>query len=75
MKNVTIALDEQTLEAGREYASAHHTSLNNLIRDLLRRTVVRKSRAAWADEFLDLAAKAGGDSHGRSWKREDLYRV
>jgi hypothetical protein len=28
MRNVTIALDEQTLEAGREYASAHHTSLS-----------------------------------------------
>jgi len=74
MRNVTIALDEQTLEAGREYASAHHTSLNNLIRELLRRTVVGKSRATWADEFLELAAKSGGDSHGRRWKREDLYR-
>ena len=75
MKNVTIAIDEQTLTAGREYARAHHTSLNKLIRDLLRRTVVRDSRATWADEFLELAEKAGGDSRGRRWKREDLYRV
>jgi plasmid stability protein len=75
MRNVTIALDEQTLAAGREYASAHHTSLNSLIRELLQRTVVRESRATWADEFLELAAKAGGDSQGRQWKRKDLYRA
>lgn len=75
MKNVTIAIDEQTLEAGRAYARAHHTSLNRMIRDLLRRTVLKESRATWADEFLKLAAEAGGDSRGRKWKREDLYRV
>jgi hypothetical protein len=74
MKNVTITMDEQTLRAGREYASAHHTSFNSLIRDLLRRTVVREAQVTWAEDFLKLAAKAGGDSHGRAWKREDLHR-
>jgi plasmid stability protein len=75
MKNVTIAIDEQTLKAGRQYANAHHTSLNALIREILRRTVLLESQRTWADEFLELAAKAGGDSRGRRWKREDLYRV
>ena len=75
MKNVTIAIDEETLAASREYARAHHTSLNNMIRDLLERTVVTEARATWADEFLELAVKAGGDSHGKKWKREDLYRA
>lgn len=75
MKNVTLAIDERTLEAGRAYARAHHTSLNSLIRELLKRTVVRESRQTWADEFLALAAKAGGNSRGKAWKREDLYRV
>ena len=75
MKNVTLAIDEQTLAAGREYARAHHTSLNNMIRQMLKRMVVREARANWADEFLAVAAKAGGDSHGRKWKREDLYRA
>jgi hypothetical protein len=75
VKNVTIAIDERTLTAGREYARAHHTSLNNMIRDLLRRTVVKESRATWADEFLELSAKAGGNSRGKKWKRGDLYRA
>jgi hypothetical protein len=74
MKNVTIAIDEPTLIAGREYARAHHTTLNHMIRDLLRRTVVRESRAGWADEFLDAASRAGGDSRGKTWTREDLHR-
>ena len=74
MKNVTIAIDEETLEAGREYARAHHTTLNGMIRELLRRTVINDSRATWADEFLELAETAGGDSKGKKWKREDLHR-
>ncbi len=75
MKNVTLAIDEQTLMAGREYARAHHTTLNDMIRQMLKRTVVREARAVWADDFLSLAAKAGGDSQGRTWTREDLHRA
>lgn len=48
MKNVTLAIDEKLLDAGRAYARAHNTSLNNLIRESLRRTVVKETRATWA---------------------------
>lgn len=40
MKNITLALDEQTLAAGRAYAQRHGTTLNSLVRDLLRRATV-----------------------------------
>ena len=75
MKNVTLAIDEATLAAGREYARAHHTSFNNMIRQLLKRTVVRETQAIWADEYLALASKAGGNSRGKTWNREDLHRA
>ncbi len=75
MKNVTLAIDEQTLAAGRDYARAHHTSLNNMIRQLLKRTVIGETQSTWADEYLALAAKAGGNSRGKTWKREDLHRA
>jgi hypothetical protein len=39
MKNVTLAIDEHLLEAGRDYARRRRTTLNALIRDLLKRTV------------------------------------
>lgn len=73
MKNVTIALNEKTLEAGREYARAHHTSLNNLIRDLLEKATARQHADASLKEFFDLADRAKGNSRGAKWKREDLY--
>ena len=40
MKNITFAIDDKTLEAGRRYASRHRTTLNALVRDLLVRTVL-----------------------------------
>ncbi len=75
MKNVTIAIDEETLNAGRQYAMDHHTTLNSLIRQLLERTVSKQSGDNWADEFFKLADKAKGNSEGRQWTREDLYDV
>ena len=73
MKNVTIAIDECTLAAGREYARAHHTSLNALLRQLLQRTVTRQSSPSWTEDLFKLADRAGGRSHGKRWKRDDLY--
>ena len=71
--NVTLALDEKTVKAGRQYAREHHTTLNNVIRDLLQRTVLQAPSANWADAFFAAADGAKGDSRGRRWKREDLY--
>ena len=43
MKNITLALDEETIEAGREYAKRHDTTLNSLVRKLLRQTASKGS--------------------------------
>lgn len=74
MKNITLSLDEKILEAGREYAKAHHMSLNALIRKLLAQTVLPAGEN-WLDEMLGLMDAARGDSHGQKWSREDLYDV
>ena len=73
MKNITIAIDDKMLAASREYAHAHHTSVNKLIRQLLGHTVMREATEDWADELFALADRASGDSKGKRWKREDLY--
>lgn len=75
MKNLTISLDEQILLAGRAYAKAHHTSLNNLLRSLLKAVVTPSSAKNWTSEFFALADRAQGNSGGERWKREDLYDV
>jgi hypothetical protein len=75
VKNVTIALNEKTLAAGREYARAHHTSLNNLIRELVEKATSQTSSDTWLKEFFELGDKAKGNSRGAKWKREDIYDV
>ena len=73
MKNVTLAVDEKLLEASRDYAQRHHTTLNALIRGLLQREVNVRRRADWLDELFRLADQAHGNSRGWKWNREELY--
>jgi hypothetical protein len=72
MKNITLALDEETLEAGRIYAQRHQTTLNALVRELLVKTVVADRQAALREMFRLMDAYPG-DSRGERWKRDDLY--
>jgi hypothetical protein len=72
MKNITLALDEETLDAGRAYARRHETTLNALVRELLVKTVVADKQAAVREMFRLMDAHPG-DSHGQRWTREELY--
>ena len=73
MKNITLSIDEDLLQSGREYAKAHNTSLNVLVRRLLEQTVERK-KTRWLEDTFRLMDKANVASKGR-WKRDELYRV
>ena len=72
VKNVTLALDDETLAAGRAYAERHQTTLNALVRDLLDKTV-RIDRTATAAEMFRLMDRAPGHSRGKKWTRDDLH--
>ncbi|MGH9418257.1 MAG: hypothetical protein ACRD01_16680 [Terriglobales bacterium] len=72
MKNVTLAIDDATLAASRAYAKRHNTTLNQLIRDLLRRTV-GSHQSAGVDELLRYMREHPGDSEGRTWTREEIH--
>ena len=74
MKNITISIDDEVLEAGRDYARRHKISLNALVRKLLAQTVLPSSQN-WLDECFQLMDRADADSGGRRWKREELYDV
>jgi len=74
MANITLALDDDLIKAGREYAKKNHgTSLTNLIRKLLKDTVAPSSEQ-WVEECFALMDKAKAKSKGKKWSREDLYR-
>ena len=72
MKNITLALDEKTLEAGRTYARRHQTTLNALVRELLVKAVVADRQAAVGEMFRLMDAHPG-NSRGRRWTREELH--
>jgi hypothetical protein len=72
MKNITLALDEDTLEAGRAYAQRHNTTLNGLVRELLVKTTVADRQAA-VREMFRLMDSHPGRSRGKRWTRDELY--
>jgi hypothetical protein len=71
MRNVTLAIEDQLIEQGREYARRHGMSFNALIRDLLRRRVIQE--ADWISETFRAMDEAQGRSRGRRWTRSELY--
>ena len=73
MKNITLSVDEDVLESAREYARRQHTSVNALIRRLLANLIERDDARSWADQFLELASEARGNSGSKHWRRKDLY--
>ena len=72
MKNITLAIDEEVLAAGRAYADRHRTTLNALVRDLLAKTV-HADRSATAEEMFRLMDEAPGRSRGKRWTRDELH--
>ena len=75
MKNVTISIDEALLENARKYAKGHHTTLNNLIRTMLERTVSKGEEGEEMRRFIELTELKAGNSQGQSWTRDELYDV
>jgi len=73
MKNITLAIDEQILVLGREYAKKQNLSFNALVRKLLEQTVESSSKD-WLEDAFRLMDKANVSSNGKKWKREELYR-
>jgi len=72
MANVTISIEDDLLKKGRKYAQKHNTSLNSLIRRLLRKTVESGSNH-WLDECFSLMDQANVNSGGKKWDRDALY--
>jgi metal-responsive CopG/Arc/MetJ family transcriptional regulator len=74
MKNITLSMDEDLINKGREFARRHNTSLNNLIRDILKQKIGEKPKN-WIDECFQLMDLAKVNSKGKKWAREDLYDI
>ena len=74
MSNLTISLNNELIKSGRDYAKQHNTSINALIRELLKKKV-EDSSINWLEECFLLMDKLNVNSKGKKWNREDLYDV
>ena len=74
VKNITLSIDDDILQAGREYARQHNVSFNVLVRRLIEQTVVQK-QSRWLEDTFSLMDQANVSSVGVRWSREELYRV
>ncbi|MDR1452817.1 MAG: hypothetical protein LBJ25_02435 [Candidatus Margulisbacteria bacterium] len=73
MKNITLAIDEEMLTLGREYAKRHNMSFNALVRKSVEKTVKKTSQDWLADLFQEMD-KDNASSRGKKWTRAELYR-
>ena len=73
MRNVTLAIEDQLVERGREYARRRGMSFNALIREQLQKLVYQQSD--WTVETFRAMDVAAGGSRGRKWRRSELYDV
>ncbi len=72
--NLTLAGDEETVNAARRRAEQLGTSLNQLIRNYLEELAGRSDRDRRADEFIQLSRHSPGDSRGWKFNREELHQ-
>ncbi|MBN1408849.1 MAG: hypothetical protein JW956_13715 [Calditrichaceae bacterium] len=72
--NITLSSDKATVEKARNYARKHNTSLNNLVRDFLKRITNSSDLDAIADEFEKIALSHSGKSEESfKFSRDEIY--
>lgn len=73
--NITLSVDRTVIERARAYATAHDTSINQLVRDYLSGLVASESPQEHAALFAATARNAAGrSSEGWRFKRETIHR-
>jgi chromosome condensin MukBEF ATPase and DNA-binding subunit MukB len=75
--NITLAVDERTVERAREIARQQGTSLNALIREYIELLANQATGDELLNEFqqmwADIDKGPGGSSRGYKFNREELY--
>lgn len=72
-RNVTISIDEKTLEAARKYAALHGKSFQELVRESIERTIQQGHPRSKRWSFLERVERVQANSGGWKWNREEIY--
>lgn len=74
MKNITLSVDEETLERVKVVAAKRKTSVNAIVRDYLDTIATAEDRTERARRrLLELARDSKAEAGPITWKRDDLY--
>lgn len=74
MANLTISVDDETLQRARLRALEQGTSVNALLREHLEAFAGRRSaREAAVAALLDLSRRAESRRGARTWTRDELH--
>jgi Asp-tRNA(Asn)/Glu-tRNA(Gln) amidotransferase A subunit family amidase len=72
--NITLSADKSTIEKARKYAKKHNTSLNNLVRNYLKKITNANDLDAMAAEFENIALNHAGKSEADyKFNRDEIY--
>jgi len=69
--NLTLAIDDRLVEKARRKADASGTSLNQVVRDQIRKYAGEDDPASTIEEFLNLPGN--GDSQGWRFNRDEAH--
>ncbi|MFN3175406.1 MAG: CopG family ribbon-helix-helix protein [Phaeodactylibacter xiamenensis] len=72
MKNITLSIPDELLEKSRAYAKLHGTSLNEFVRELLRRHVAT-STISPTEKLLERSNSLSISTKKWKWNRNELY--
>lgn len=73
MANLTLSLDDETLQKAREAAVREHTSVNALVRNYLTHYVDARSRRREALDTLAGLSRKNASKSTSHWSRESLH--
>jgi hypothetical protein len=71
--NLTISVDDRTLERARKIAQSQGFSLQDMIRRFLEGVAGEPAPGSAADELIALMSEQGGRSGGRRFRRDEAY--
>ena len=71
MANITLSLDDELLQKGREYATSRGTSLNSLVREYIKDLAYPTKEEV--DGIISRLRKIEGNSKGVKFDRDSLY--
>ncbi|MCK5199328.1 MAG: hypothetical protein KAR21_13305 [Spirochaetales bacterium] len=72
--NITLSADKDLINNSRLYAEKHNTTLNNLVREYLKRITNESETKNIAEEFETLARDNSGRSSGNyKFDRDEIY--